>query len=223
MKAHNVTKKILLSAALVTAAAAVHAQAVDTKGTVGYVIDQRGVLARSGTGLCWRTGYWTPALAIIECDPDLVPKPAPAPAPVVTPPPPPPKPAPVAKVITISAKNLFDFDKADLKPGAKQVLDREIVAKLPEFGKVQTMIISGHTDRIGSSNYNQKLSEKRANAVKTYLVSRGVDAGVVATYGYGKTQPLPEVKCDDKLPRKKLIECLEPNRRVTVEVKGMSN
>jgi len=129
----------------------------------------------------------------------------------------------MAKVITISSKGLFDFNKADLRPGAKQILDKEIVAKLPEFGKVQAMIISGHTDRIGSNDYNQKLSEKRAETVKTYLVSRGVDASVIDTYGYGKTQPLPSVKCDDKLPRKKLIECLEPNRRVEVEVKGMSN
>src|ERR1700686_1413756 len=83
--------------------------------------------------LCWRTGHWTPAMAIVECDPDLVPKPAPGPAPAVTPPPPPPPPAPApapaatVQKITLATKALFDFDKADLKPEGKAAIDREVI------------------------------------------------------------------------------------------------
>src|SRR5512135_2091605 len=114
--------------ALGLAAGAVSAQ-IDP-ATTGYLTDQRGVVAKSGFGLCWRTGYWTPAMAIAECDPDLVAKveaPAPAPAPVAAPatsppPAPAPKPAPApapkpaAEKVTLAADALFDFDKAVLRP-----------------------------------------------------------------------------------------------------------
>lgn len=225
------------AAALVCAALSAQAQTADTgqAGVLPYVIDQRGVVARSGTGLCWRTGYWSPQLAAetklpgaqfpvgCECDKDLMPKekcepPPPAAAPA---PPPPPAPAPAApKVITLSAKSLFDFNKAVLTPAGKEAVDKEVLSKLGEFKTVNAVIVSGHTDRLGSAAYNQKLSERRAEAVKAYLVSKGVDANKIETFGYGKTQPVPEVKCDDKLKRKQLIECLAPNRRVVVEVKG---
>lgn len=200
-------------------------------GDSAYMIDSRGAVARSGANLCWRTGFWTPAKAIAECDPDLVKKPAAAPvprAPAAVRAAPAPAPAPAAKAaaapapkpITIAAKSLFDFNKAILKPGAKETLDKEVIAKLPSLKKITTVIVSGHADRIGSAIYNQKLSERRAEAVKAYLVSKGVDANLIETYGYGKTQAVPGVKCADKLPRKQLIACLEPNRRVVVEVKG---
>jgi OOP family OmpA-OmpF porin len=206
---------------------------LDQKGVLPYAIDQRGVIARSGVGLCWRTGYWTPQLAAetpvvgsefpagCECDKDLMPKEKcePKPVPVAAPPaPPPPPPAP--KAITLAAKALFDFDKAVLKPGGKEEIDREVIAKLEGLDKVEFMTVSGHTDRLGSNTYNQKLSERRAEAVKAYLVSKGIAANNIETFGYGKTQPVAGVTCDDKLPRKKLIECLAPHRRVVIEVKG---
>ena len=163
--------------------------------------------------LCWRTGYWTPAMAIVECDPDLVPKPAPAPAPA---------PAPTVQKITLAAKALFDFDKAVLKPEGKAAIDREVIAKLNDVAKLELVLVTGHTDRIGSQAYNQKLSERRANAVRDYLVSKGVARDKIETLGMGKTQPVPGVVCNQAYPkeRKALIECLAPNRRVEVEVKG---
>src|SRR5438128_3602602 len=96
--------------------------------------------------LCWRTGYWTPAMAIVECEPDLVAKPAPpAPAPVVTPPPPPPAPAPppppaAPQKITLATKALFDFDKAVLKPEGKRSIDVEVVDKLPTVSKIELVL-----------------------------------------------------------------------------------
>ena len=227
------------AAALACAALSVQAQTPDPgqAGVLPYVIDQRGMVARSGTGLCWRTGYWSPQLAAetklpgaqfpvgCECDKDLMPKekcepppppaaPAPAPAPAAAP-------GPAApKVITLSAKSLFAFNKAVLTPEGRDAVDKEVLSKMGEFKTVTSVIVSGHADRLGSAAYNQKLSERRAEAVKAYLVSKGVDANTIETFGYGKTQPVPEVKCDDKLKRKQLIECLAPNRRVVVEVKG---
>ena len=195
----------------------------------GYAVDQRNVVVRSGAGLCWRSGSWTPAMAIEECDPDLVMKPAPKPvmAPPAAPAPAPkpmaaPAPAPAApKVITIGATELFDFNKAVLKPAAKAEIDHKVIEKLGSVGKIKLILVGGHADRLGSAAYNQKLSEKRADAVKAYLVAKGLDGNIIETLGFGKTTPAQGVpKCDDKLPRAKLIACLEPHRRVTVEIQA---
>ncbi|MBK9676406.1 MAG: OmpA family protein [Betaproteobacteria bacterium] len=181
--------------------------------------------------LCYRTGYWTPSMATKECDPDLVPKPpapAPAPAPAAKPAPPAPAPAPApaakpaapgVQKITLASKALFDFDKAVLKPEGKAAIDTEIIAKLKDVQKLELVLVTGHTDRIGTQAYNQKLSERRANAVRDYLVSKGVAKDKIETLGMGKTQPIPAVKCEMKA-MKELIACLAPNRRVEVEVKG---
>ncbi len=175
--------------------------------------------------LCWRTGYWTPAMAIVECDPDLVPKPpAPPPAapPPSAPPPPAPPPAPGLQKITLATKALFDFDKAVLKPEGKTAIDTEVLSKLANVSKLELVLVTGHTDRIGTQAYNQKLSERRADAVRNYLVSKGVAKDKIETLGMGKTQPVPGVVCNQPYPkeRKALIACLAPNRRVEVEVKG---
>jgi OmpA-OmpF porin, OOP family len=176
--------------------------------------------------LCYRTGYWTPAMATIQCDPDLVPKP-PAPAPVVAPPPPAPAPAPKpapapapqVQKITLASKALFDFDKYFLKPEGKAAIDTEIISKLSQVQKLELVLVTGHTDRIGTQQYNQKLSERRADAVRDYLVSKGVPKDKIETLGMGKTQPIPGLVCSQK-NFKELIACLAPNRRVEVEVKG---
>ncbi|HET7098536.1 MAG TPA: OmpA family protein [Casimicrobiaceae bacterium] len=157
------------------------------------------------SNLCWRAGYWTPAMAIVECDPDLVPKPPP--------------PAPAVQKITLASKALFDFDKAVLKPEGKAAIDTEIIAKLRDVQKLELVLVTGHTDRIGTQAYNQKLSERRADAVRDYLVSKGVARDKIETLGMGKTQPVPGVVCNQKA-MKELIACLAPNRRVEVEVKG---
>ncbi len=240
--------KLRLIAGVVGALAASFAQAQGTvltpisgcdKNNCAYVLSATGPegnnVVKNPYLLCWRTGYWTPAQAIKDCDPDLVkappepPKPAPAPvvpAPGVAPPPPPAPPAPppappapMAQKITIASKALFDFDKAVLRPEGKKALDTEVIAKIKQVQKVELVLVTGHTDRLGSQAYNQKLSERRAATVRDYLTSQGVAKDKIETLGMGKTQPVPGVKCEQK-NRKELIACLQPHRRVEVEVKG---
>ena len=185
-----------------------------------YVIDQRDVVAKSGFDLCWRTGYWTPAAAAkdpagCQCDKDLIPKevcepPAPA-APVAAP-------KPTGEKITVAADALFDFNKAVLRPEGKAKLD-ELVAKANAI-KLEVILAVGHTDRIGGDAYNQKLSEKRAAAVKEYLVAKGIEANRVYTEGKGEKQPVTGDKCKGNAKTKALIDCLQPDRRVDIEVIG---
>ena len=189
-----------------------------------YVIDQRNVVAKSGFGLCWRTGYWTPAAAAkdaagCECDKDLLPKEACAPADKSAAPS-----APAAAVkpagekITVAADALFDFNKAVLRPEGKAKLD-EPVSKAKAI-KLEVILAVGHTDRIGGDAYNQKLSEKRAAAVKEYLVAKGIEANRVYTEGKGEKQPVTGDKCKGNAKTKALIDCLQPDRRVDIEVIG---
>ena len=243
--------KLRLIAGVVGAFAASFAQAQETvltpisgcdKNNCAYVLSATGPennnVVKNPFLLCWRTGYWTPAQAIKDCDPDLVKAPppppapppvavvpppppavAPPPAPPAPPPPPPPPAAPKVQKITIASKALFDFDKAVLKPEGKKALDTEVVAKLKQIQKVELVLVTGHTDRLGSQAYNQRLSERRAATVRDYLSSQGVAKDKIETLGMGKTQPVPGVKCEQR-NRKELIACLQPHRRVEVEVKG---
>lgn len=193
-----------------------------------YVIDARNEVAKSGFGLCWRTGFWTPAAAANDpagcaCDKDLLPKekcepkvaeakpaaPAPAPAPVVK---------PASEKITLSADALFDFDKATLRSEGKSKLD-ELATKVQGI-KLEVIIAVGHADRFGSDAYNQKLSEKRAAAVKEYLVSKGVEANRVYTEGKGEKQPVTKADQCKGPKSKKVVDCLQPDRRVDIEVIG---
>jgi OOP family OmpA-OmpF porin len=174
-----------------------------------------GDYVKNATGLCWHAGYWTPAMATMECDPDLVPKKpeaAPAPAPAMKPAPAPaakPAPKPTAESVTLAADAHFDFDKATLKPEGKTKLD-ELVNKLKAVN-LEVIIAVGHTDSIGSKAYNQKLSERRAGAVKTYLASKGIDANRIHTEGRGETQPVADNKTREGRAK---------NRRVEIEVIG---
>ena len=165
---------------------------------------------RSSTGLCWRAGYWTPAMAIAECDPDLTPKPAPAAKPAPAPAKPAPaKPKPVAQKITLAADVLFDFDKAVIKPAGKSRLD-DLAGQIKSIN-LEVVIAIGHTDSIGSDAYNQKLSVRRAESVKAYLVSRGIEPNRIYTEGKGKKQPIASNKTADGRAK---------NRRVEIEVIG---
>ena len=189
-----------------------------------YVIDQRDVVAKSGFGLCWRTGYWTPAAAAkdaagCECDKDLLPKEVCEPktagagaAAAVG------GPKPAGEKITVAADALFDFNKAVLRPAGKAKLD-ELVSKAKAI-KLEVILAVGHTDRIGGDAYNQKLSEKRAAAVKEYLVAQGIEANRVYTEGKGEKQPVTGNKCKGENKSKALIDCLQPDRRVDIEVIG---
>ena len=135
------------------------------------------------------------------------------------PPPPPPPPPPQVQKITLASKALFDFDKAVLKPEGMAAIDRDVITKLSGVTKLELVLVTGHTDPIGSQAYNQKLSERRANAVRDYLVSKGVAKDKIETLGMGKTQPIPGLTCTQK-NMKELIACYAPDRRVEVEVKG---
>jgi OmpA-OmpF porin, OOP family len=189
-----------------------------------YLIDGRDVVAKSGTGLCWRDGYWTPAGAAAdkagcECDKDLLPKETCEPKAAATA-----DPKVIAKTplvndkITVAADALFDFNKAVLRPAGKAKLD-ELVSKAKAI-KLEVILAVGHTDRIGGDAYNQKLSEKRAAAVKEYLVAKGIEANRVYTEGKGKKQPVTGDKCKGTAKTKALIDCLQPDRRVDIEVIG---
>lgn len=207
---NSAIRQSLLVAALLGCSAFVSAQ---TPNPDGYLLDSRGAVVKSGTGLCWKTTRWTPAMAIAECDPDLVKKEAATKGTEAAPP------KPAAEKISLSADALFDFDKAVLRPEGKAKLD-ELVGKVKDI-KLEVIIAVGHTDRIGSDKYNQKLSEKRASAVKDYLVGKGIEPNRVYTEGKGKKQPITGDKCGKSVKKsKKLIECLQPDRRVEIEVIG---
>jgi len=197
------------------------------KGEIPYVIDARNVVARSGTGLCWRTGYFAPAHAIKGCDDDLLPKsaapaaprspmapaparPAPSPAaPGARPAAAAPAAAPTSEKVTFAADAFFDFDKAVLKPEGKSKLD-DLSGKLKNI-TLEVIIAVGHTDSVGSDAYNQRLSVKRSEAVKAYLVSKGIEANRVYTEGKGEKQPAADNKTSAGRAK---------NRRVEIEVVG---
>jgi OmpA-OmpF porin, OOP family len=171
-----------------------------------------GPVWRNAYGQCWKAAYWTPAMAIPECDPDLAPRPVvtPPPPPIVTPKPKPPaKPKPVAEKVTLAADVLFDFDKSVLKAEGKRKLD-DLAAKVRGIN-LEVVIAIGHTDSIGSDAYNQKLSVRRAESVKSYLVSKGVEPNRIYTEGKGEKQPVASNKTKDGRQK---------NRRVEIEVIG---
>ena len=190
-----------------------------------------GTVWKNGTNeLCWRNANWTPATANQACDGALKP-PAPAPAPVMAPPPPPapapaPAPAPMAppapvvapvvvpaapvsEKVTFAADAFFDFDKSELKPEAKAKLD-DLVAKTSAVA-LEVIIAVGHTDSVGTDGYNQKLSVQRSEAVKSYLVGKGIEKNRVYTEGKGEKQPVAD---------NKTAEGRAKNRRVEIEVVG---
>jgi OOP family OmpA-OmpF porin len=174
-------------------------------------------------GTCVRTPFWDPTNAQKGCDEDLLPKPPPPPPPApraappapVVPPPVPPKPAPkpapkpTSEKVTYAADTFFDFDKAVLKPEGKAKLD-DLTSKIKDV-TLEVVIAVGHTDWIGTEEYNQKLSVRRAEAVKAYMVSKGIEANRVYTEGKGEKQPVAD---------NRTAEGRAKNRRVEIEVVG---
>lgn len=156
----------------------------------------------------------------------VAPEPAPAPAPVVVaaapvaPPVAPVVAPPERKRVSFSADSLFSFDKSDIRAEGKAELDG--FAKQLQGTRFDVVTVEGHTDRLGSTAYNQRLSEQRANSVKTYLVtSGGVDATKVSAVGKGESTAVTKPEdCKGTKPTPKLIACLQPDRRVDVEVVG---
>ena len=211
MKKLNKVAMLFASAALVTAAGA---QTVDN-----WKNGSNELVWKNGTNeLCWRNSFWTPATAFPGCDGAIVaPKPVvAAPAPVVVAPrvvtPPPvvvPPPPPVATKVTYAADAFFDFDKSVLKPEGKAKLD-DLVSKIKDIN-LEVIIAVGHTDSVGSDGYNQKLSIRRSEAVKAYLVAKGIEKNRVYTEGKGEKQPVAD---------NKTAEGRAKNRRVEIEVVG---
>lgn len=227
----NTLASVAVAVALIPAAAT----AQDAKNQ-GYLTAQDGIVRAAGAGVCVRTSDWTPARAVAACDPDLAKKPAPAPKAAA--------PAPKAKakaaakpaakpkkptMVNVEQKielQGMPFAKAEMTADNKKDLDNFLAGmakatKARKPVKIGAVVVTGHTDRIGSLKYNMKLSEQRAVVVKDYLVAKGVDQKLIFWEGKGPKQPIPVTKfCDNKMKRKQLIECLAPNRRVTVEAVG---
>ncbi|WAC75936.1 OmpA family protein [Roseateles sp. SL47] len=180
-----------------------------------------GTVWKNGTNeLCWRDAFWTPATAGKDCDgalkpvaaPVVAPAPAPAPAPAASPTTPAPvvvPPKPTSEKVTYAADAFFDFDKSVLKADAKTALD-DLVGKTGGIN-LEVIIAVGHTDSVGSDEYNQKLSVRRAEAVKAYLVSKGLEKNRVYTEGKGEKQPVAD---------NATAEGRSKNRRVEIEVVG---
>ncbi|MBP8795099.1 MAG: OmpA family protein [Brachymonas sp.] len=207
MKKLNKVAMLFAAAALATAAGA---QTVDNwKNGSGDLVWKNGT-----NELCWRDSFWTPATAAAGCDGALV-APAAAPAVVVVVPvapvvPAPAQPAPpAASKVTYAADAFFDFDKYVLKPEGKAKLD-DLVGKVKGVN-LEVIIAVGHTDSIGTVEYNQKLSVRRAEAVKAYLVSKGIEKNRVYTEGKGEKQPVAD---------NRTAEGRAKNRRVEIEVVG---
>ncbi len=211
MKKLNKVAMLFASAALVTAAGA---QTVDN-----WKNGSNELVWKNGTNeLCWRDAFWTPATAFPGCDGAIV-APAPvAPAPVAATPAPAAAPAPapapaapatVATKVTYAADAFFDFNKSVVKPEGKAKLD-DLVGKIKDIN-LEVIIAVGHTDAVGSDAYNQKLSVSRSEAVKAYLVSKGIEKNRVYTEGKGEKQPVAD---------NKTAEGRAKNRRVEIEVVG---
>ena len=205
MKKLNKVAMLFASAALVTAAGA---QTIDNwKNGNGELVWKNGT-----NELCWRDTNWTPATAAPGCDGALAPVVAPAPvvvAPPVAAPAVVPVAPPAATKVTYAADAFFDFDKSVIKPAGKEKLD-DLIGKIKDIN-LEVIIAVGHTDSVGSDSYNQKLSVRRSEAVKAYLVSKGIEKNRVYTEGKGEKQPVAD---------NKTAEGRAKNRRVEIEVVG---
>ena len=217
MKKLNKVASLFATVALASSFANVSAQTVDNW------VSGTGLPWKNGTNeLCWRDGVWTPATGLAGCDgvpvpaapaaPAPVPAPTPAPAPAPAPaaaPAPVVVAAPTSEKVTFAADAFFDFDKSVLKPEGRAKLD-DLVSKMSGLN-LEVIIAVGHTDSVGSDTYNQKLSIRRSEAVKSYLVSKGVEKNRVYTEGKGEKQPVADNKTSEGRAK---------NRRVEIEVVG---
>lgn len=155
-------------------------------------------VVRSGTGQCWRTGYWTPAGAIKECDPEYFKD----------------EQTPAKKIVKLEADVLFKFNSYELSEKGKS----KLIEMLKESPTHTTYDVVGHTDRIGSAKYNEKLSTQRANAVKSFIEKNRSSSTVKAT-GVGFSEPSGLTSsCTGTKVTKKLIDCLAPDRRVVITI-----
>jgi len=207
---------------IATMFAAASATAVFTAGTasaqeINNWHSPFGLVWKNGNNeLCWRSASWTPQTATPECDGALQPPPAPIapPPPVVNTPAvvdaPPAAQASAPSPVTLRADTTFDFDEATLKPQARETLD-QLIVQIGQLDELEALTVVGHTDHIGTHEYNQQLSERRAASVKNYLVDQGLDANHIHAEGKGETMPV----ASNASP-----EGRAQNRRVEIEIIG---
>lgn len=207
----------ILAAALLALAPALHAFAGD--GATGYVAARDGEPVTDSFGDCWHTRDWRPGMRFANCEPrPLAAAPA---APQFRPVPvrkaeAPAKPAVRPAPFRLSADTLFEFDSAVLTPEggvALDLLERQIAG-----ARYDAVKITGHTDRLGAPSYNQRLSERRARAVRTYLAAHGLDAGRISAKGVGPARPITAAGWCDGRRDARLIRCLQPDRYAEVTV-----
>lgn len=207
-------KKLLTIAILSVLAASSFAE--DRSGM--YLTDTAGNVVSDAYGLCVRTGFWTeptPATATsADCKCEKVCKPAPVVATVSAP-----AVKPTVKNITLETDMLFSFNESKIRPEGAAKIDA-VIAEANKIN-VEVIIVVGHTDRFGSLKYNQRLSEKRAAAVKSYMVNKGVPANRIYTEGKGETQPITgKDACPGRTATPSVKKCLQPDRRVDIEIIG---
>lgn len=184
--------------ALALAIAAFSASGVASAQTVDNWTNPFGQVWKNGTHeLCWRDSFWTPATGIAGCDGVPVAKKEVK--------------APTATKVVLNADTFFDFDKSTIKPEGRKVLDQ--VAQKADSINLETVIATGYTDSIGTEAYNMKLSQRRSDAVKQYLISKGVDADHIYAEGKGESNPIASNKTRDGRAH---------NRRVEIEIVGTS-
>ena len=212
----------LFAAALLGIAPAlytVNASAVD-----GYVTQRYNDDAplRTRYGECVHDGLWQPGNRYRDCEPAPVAAPeqpatAPAPAPVVEAPAPAPAPKPMVlnQPFKLSTETFFAFGSSELKPEGRKALDD--LANQLAISNYEAVAIVGHADRIGSTAYNQKLSERRASAMREYLIEKGVPADRISATGLGEANPT--ARCGP-LRGARLIACLQPDRYAQLTVSG---
>lgn len=195
----------------------------------GYLGDSRTNVLRSGFGLCWRSGTWTDTDAVVGCDGELIP-------PIVKPTAPALVPGGATTVVTtplmpdvvvrrcdvrldMDNDDSFGFGQSVLSHSATARLDRNFRRATAACGLIQSVKVIAYTDRLGRPSNNQRLSERRATAIAAVLRAAAGDAAIDAI-GRGSAEPL--VSCSDKQTKRKLVACLAPNRRATIEVSGVA-
>lgn len=228
-------KLLKLTAAAIACATIVGS--VNAAPTSVYLKNSDGTLVKSSSGQCWRTGYWNPIdaandPAVCECDAgavsELVCMRNFAPAPQVLQPQPrvaAPAQLPVARApqrFVLNEGVSFKFGKYELQNQARPILNNVVLVS-NEVNAIR-IVITGHTDRIGSDKTNIKLSQNRANEVRDYLVRQGLPYNMIQTTGVGKSNPVTGNSCNnlgkDSSRNKKLIDCLAPDRRVNIDIYG---
>lgn len=212
MKNLFIKKQLVISCALTLGMLSSGASAQINPAETGYLTDQRGAVVKSGFGLCWHYSFG-PAPTSIECGAmkiTEIAEPQPTVVAAMTP--------PVSVRVTLDADTLFDFDKAVLRPAGRVALD-DFVAKTKDISP-EAITVVGHADRFGSEDYNQRLSEKRAAAVRAYLLTKGIEPNRVRSEGKGELQPITKAGECSGAKSAKVIACLQPDRRVEIEIVG---